>query len=180
MLRQAYHFKAILIWQNGPFNCMNTFFKITTVLSSVYWSLLKRKVYYNKVVQQKYSRNLPLFFKIDLTLHPPKRTFEIRAYYLIYNKLNVCPPMQLTWIWINIIIIWLSVHVNWCLFWCTMAPRDKCGSVGSGSHQLIDKEYAGELCNVVFAFSAGFLLALNKERQRHMFRKMVGQFWELM
>jgi hypothetical protein len=61
-----------------------------------------------------------------------------------------------------------------------MAPRDKCGSVGSGSHQLIDKEYAGELCNVVFAFSAGFLLALNKERQRHMFRKMVGQFWELM
>jgi hypothetical protein len=55
-----------------------------------------------------------------------------------------------------------------------MAPRDKCGSVGSGSHQLTDKEYTRELWNVVIAFSAGFLLALNKERQRHIFRKNGG------
>ena len=60
-----------------------------------------------------------------------------------------------------------------------MPPRDKCGSVGSGSHQLTDKEYTRELWNVVIAFSAGFLLALNKERQRHIFRKIVGQRWEL-
>jgi hypothetical protein len=55
-----------------------------------------------------------------------------------------------------------------------MPPRDKCGSVGSGSHQLTDKEYTRELWNVVIAFSAGFLLALNKERHRHIFRKNGG------
>jgi hypothetical protein len=38
-------------------------------------------------------------------------------------------------------------------------PRDKCGSVGSGSHQLTDKEYIGELWNVVIAFSAGFFMS---------------------
>jgi hypothetical protein len=55
-----------------------------------------------------------------------------------------------------------------------MAPRDKCGSVGSGSHQLTDRECTGELWNVVIAFSAGFLLAMNKEIQRHIFRKNGG------
>jgi hypothetical protein len=53
-------------------------------------------------------------------------------------------------------------------------PRDKCGSVGSGSHQLTDKVYTREVWNVVIAFIAGFLLAWNKERQRRIFRKNGG------
>jgi hypothetical protein len=63
MLRQAYHFKAILIWQNGPFNCMNILqnnhsFRLTEILI--------RKVLDNKqaVLNNKSDcKNLLFFFK---------------------------------------------------------------------------------------------------------------------